>query len=330
MSAAAEEYRAAHRAAILVDRSDLGRLALRGRDALDLLHRLTTNGIKDLRPGQGAATLFTTPKGRILDLVLLHRLEDEILALTGPGRSQPVASWIERFTIREEVRVEDLSAARGTLGLFGAQAARAVSGLFGEEAARRPLHDPLRVEVPGAQGARAVLCRTYPLVGEGYHLTAEVPDLPALRQSLLEEPRGVRAAGADCLEVLRIEAGLPAHGRELTEDYNPWEARLQDAISLTKGCYVGQEVIARLNTYKKVSKLLVRLQLAGGRAPAPGSLLESQGEAIGTLTSAAEVPGEDRVVALGYVRDEDAQAGREIEVASGAGRLRATIAGPAR
>src|SRR5206468_3188629 len=144
MSAAAEEYRAAHRAAILVDRSDLGRLALRGRDALDLLHRLTTNGIKDLRPGQGAATLFTTPKGRILDLVLLHRLEDEILALTGPGRSQPVASWIERFTIREEVRVEDLSAARGTLGLFGAQAARAVSGLFGEEAARRPLHDPHR------------------------------------------------------------------------------------------------------------------------------------------------------------------------------------------
>jgi len=93
---------------------------------------------------------------------------------------------------------------------------------------------------------------------------------------------------------------------------------------------VGQEVIARLNTYKKVSKLLVRLQLAGGRPPAPGSLLESQGEAIGTLTSAAEVPGEDRVVALGYVRDEDAQAGREIEVASGAGRLRATIAGPAR
>ena len=160
MSAAAEEYRAAHRAAILVDRSDLGRLALRGRDALDLLHRLTTNGIKDLRPGQGAATLFTTPKGRILDLVLLHRLEEETLALTGPGRSQPVASWIERFTIREEVKVEDLSAARGTLGLFGAQAARAVSGLFGEEAARRPLHDPLRVEVPGAQGARAVLCRT--------------------------------------------------------------------------------------------------------------------------------------------------------------------------
>ena len=96
MSAAAEEYRAAHRAAILVDRSDLGRLALRGRDALDLLHRLTTNGIKDLRPGQGAATLFTTPKGRILDLVLLHRLEEETLALTGQGRSQPVASWIER------------------------------------------------------------------------------------------------------------------------------------------------------------------------------------------------------------------------------------------
>src|SRR5207247_1985493 len=79
-----------------------------------------------------------------------------------------------------------------------------------------------------------------------------------------------------------------------------------------------------------VSKLLVRLQLAGGRAPAPGSVLERQGEAIGTLTSAAEVPGEDRVVALGYLRDDDAQAGREIEVPSGPGPRRATSAGPAR
>lgn len=123
-------------------------------------------------------------------------------------------------------------------------------------------------------------------------------------------------AGERCFELLRIEAGLPAGGRELTEEHNPWEALLSDAISLEKGCYVGQEVIARLNTYKKVSKFLVRLRVEGSDEPAPGTPLRHQGQAIGSVTSSARVPGTDHVLALGYVRDEDAITGREIEIGS--------------
>src|SRR6266850_892072 len=103
----AEEYRAAGTGAILADRSNLGRLSIRGRDALDLLHRLTTNSVKDLGTGEGRATVFTTPKGRIRDLVVIQRLEDEILCVTGPGRAAAVAEWIGQYTFREEVAVSD-------------------------------------------------------------------------------------------------------------------------------------------------------------------------------------------------------------------------------
>ena len=322
------QYRAARQGAILADRSDLGRLAVRGKDALDLLHRLTTNSIKTLQPGEGTAAVFATAKGRILDLVSFLLLEDHLLCLTGPGRAAAIRDWIERYTFREEVQVEDLQASHGTLWIFGAGAARLVAARWGEERARRPLHYGSPV---GPEGAGAVLARTWPLAGEGFHLSAERGALPGLRERLAQGGDAPVPAGEECLEVLRIEAGLPAAWRELTEEYNPWEARLDDAISLTKGCYVGQEVIARLNTYKKVSKLLVRIALEGERAPAVPAALWRERESIGTLTSAARVPGEARIVGLGYVRDELAIEGRELRVAPDQGpELEGVVLGIAR
>lgn len=234
--------------------------------------------------------------------------------------------WIERYTFREEVAVEDLTLSHATLGIFGAGAARPVASLWGEAAAGWPLHHPALVRI---DGTAAVLARTWPLQGEGFHLTAEVASLQHLRERVLGS--GVVPAGNDCFELLRIESGLPAAGRELTEEFNPWEARLDDAISLNKGCYVGQEVIARLNTYRKVSKLLVRLAFASDEAPAVPAPLLAGGQVIGVLTSAAAVPCEKRVVALGYVQDEDAAEGKVVEVAAaGAPPLAGRILGAAR
>ncbi|HEV8701163.1 MAG TPA: glycine cleavage T C-terminal barrel domain-containing protein [Candidatus Polarisedimenticolia bacterium] len=321
----AAEYRAARADAVLADRTDLGRLEITGKDAADLLHRLTTNDVRGLAPGQGTATAFVTNKGRLVDLVVLHHLDDRLLCLTGPGRSAVVVAYIDRYTFREDVKVRDLERSHGTLGLYGARASERAAALFGPEAAERPVHHATAV---GFSGSTAILARTFPLGGGGFHLTAGADALPALRQGILDHSPGLLVAGPECIEALRIEAGLPLAGRELTEEYNPWEARLHDAISLNKGCYVGQEVIARLNTYKKVSRCLVRLEIRDG-LPAPGSPIESGGETIGSLTSAAVVPGEDRVVALAYLRDEDA--GREVvEVTDGGRRLRARVLGPAR
>ena len=321
-AAGAGECRAARAGAILVERADRGLLLFGGRDAADLLHRLTTNAIRDLRPGQGRAAVFTTAKGRILDLVLVHALDEGLLLVTGPGRAPAVAAWVERYTFREEVRAEDRSATHAVLGLFGAGAAAVAGRLFGPEAGALPLHHVLRLEHGGAP---FLLAATDPLAGGGYHLIAERDRLEPLRAALLGAG-GVTAAGAACVDLLRIEAGLGEHGRELTEEHNPWEARLHDAISLTKGCYVGQEVVARLNTYRKVARVLVRLRMPG-EPPAPGAALRAGDATLGAVTSAAAIPGEDRAVALAYVRDEDAVAGREVEVEGGGS---ARIEGPAR
>lgn len=321
----AAEYRAARADAVLADRSDLGRLEISGKDAADLLHRLTTNDVRGLAPGQGTAAAFVTNKGRLVDLVTLHHLGERLLCLTGPGRSAAVAAYIDRYTFREDVKVRDLSRSHGTIGLYGARAPERAAALFGAEAAGRPLHHASTV---GFGGASAILARSFPLGGGAFHLTAEAGALTGLRRAILEQSPGLLEAGPECLEALRVEAGLPLAGHELTEEYNPWEARLQDAISLNKGCYVGQEVIARLNTYKKISRCLVRLELRDG-LPQPGSRIEAGGEPIGLLTSVAAIPGEDRVAALGYVRDEDVDRD-EADVSDGTRRFRVRVLGPAR
>ena len=331
----AAQYRAGRNGAILAARSDVGRLLVRGRDALDLLHRLSTNDLRGLGEGEGRATVFTTNKGRILDLVTLHRLPGALLALCGEGRAAPLRDWIDKYTFREEVSVEDGTEGHGAIGFYGPLAGRVVAALWGQAAAGLPLHH--LAEVP-AGNERAHLVRTFPLGGDGYLLTAPVEALEAVRGRALQAD-GVRPveASSACLDALRIEAGLPAAGRELTEEYNPWEARLEDAISLDKGCYVGQEVIARLHTYKKVSRLLVRLTATGDEAASagevviPGAAIQVGGATSGVVTSSARLPGGvDQVVALGYVRDEDALAGRPAAIAAAGRMVAATIEGVAR
>ncbi|HET6278869.1 MAG TPA: glycine cleavage T C-terminal barrel domain-containing protein [Candidatus Polarisedimenticolia bacterium] len=323
----ASQYRAGHEGAVLAERFDVGRLAIGGRDSLDLLHRLTTNDIKGLAPGAGTAAVFTTPKGRILDLVTLHRTAASLLCLCDAGRATPLREWIERYTFREDVAVQDLSATHGTLGVYGPRAASVLEPLAGRDLSSLPLHHVREVSV---EDQPVAIVRSFPLGGDGFLLTTANDGLAALRRRLGAASNGALPVDPACLEVLRIEAGMPAAGRELREDFNPWEARLQDAISLAKGCYVGQEVIARLHTYNKVSKMLVRLLIAGEAAPRPGDPLEREGEATGSITSVAAVPGAGRIVALGYVRDEDAVAGTEVLAGTGDSRIRATIEGVAR
>jgi folate-binding protein YgfZ len=324
------QYRAAHAAAVLADRSDLGRIRLSGKDAADLLHRLSTNAIKDLREGCGVATVLTTNKGRILDLMTLHRTGGALFGLCAAGRVREILGWIERFTFREAVTAEDWTASHRTLGLHGPRAAAVVTRLFGDGAGALPVHGVASASL----GTMPVLVvRTFPLAGDSFLLTVKAESAAGLRAAIHDgagEP--VVEAGAALLEVLRIEAGLPAAGRELTEEHNPLEARLADAISLTKGCYVGQEVVARLNTYKKVARQLVRLSMpAPAAGSATGDPIRAGADKVGVVTSSAVLPdGSGRAIALGYVATDMATSGRSVEVEHAGVPLPARIEGLAR
>jgi tRNA-modifying protein YgfZ len=296
----AAELGAALSRCVLADRSDLGRILAEGKDLLDLLHRLSTGDVKGLAPGEGRPTVLTTNKGRIVERLFAHHLGSAGVLLVGSSGSAPsVIAHLDRYTFTEETGLLDVTGAWAQLSLVGpaARDAAAAAGL--------PVPRPggsVEAEVAGA--------RVRVLGEDGASLEGLSLALPAERSGDVwswltgaVEQAGGRPAGSQALEAWRILRGFPSGGAELTEEHNPLEAGLRDDVSFTKGCYVGQEVVARLNTYDKVSRRLVRLSLpAGAAVPARGTPVLRDDRAVGAITSACLPPGRSAPAALAYVK----------------------------
>lgn len=313
---AARELEAARTKAVLVDLSHLGRVLATGKDILDLLHRLSTQDLKTLSPGEGRPTVLTTGKGRIVERLFVHHLGDDgILMVGGPGSAQRVRSHLDRFTFAESTELEDASTSLAQLGLLG-PASRDLAAAVGAPvparfSSMRWDHDNAQVHVLGEDGFSA----------EGLSFVFAAPAegrIAKLVSTLLD--RGATLAGDQALEAWRVLQGHPLAGRELTEDHNPLEAGLREAVSFTKGCYVGQEVVARLNTYDKVSRLLTGLELPrGASVPAQGTEIRFRDREAGVVCSALLPPGQAAPVALAYLRREAATAGTVVQLGNKAG-----------
>ena len=310
-----DEYEAMTRGVGIVDRSDVGRLVLRGADAVDLVERLSTNALTELAVGQGAATVLTTNKGRILDLLLVLRRDSDLLVMTGPGNQGRVAEWVDFYTFVEDVSVEDVTSATAMLGVVGPGAPAVVEAATGVAASELALCESRAGNVGGVD---ALVVRSDPLGEPGYDVVVPADGRPMALDVLLSTDAGPAPAevGSEAFDLARIERGVPAFGHELTEAFNPLEAGLIDIISFTKGCYVGQEVVARLNTYDKVQKRLMRMRWGDGAGPAPGAKLVLDGRQVGVVTSAAASP-DGGGVGLGYVRRAHASAGVALPVDGG-------------
>ena len=323
-----EECEAAKKAVALVDRSNLGKLRLTGRDSLDLLHRLSTNDLLVLKPGMGATTVLTTNKGRIVELLTIYVLqEDELLLVTGAESGEAVAQWIDKFNFDEDVHIHDATQELGLLYLSGPRAAEVASDLLGPSLAQLKPHHCLKASLGPTE---VLLARAVPLTGEAFSVLVPADRIESVWKTILEVGLryGVTPLGEEAYDVLRVEAGLPAPGKELTEEFNPWEARLDASISVTKGCYVGQEVIARLHTYEKVQKRLMGLDLGPSqpsRAAWLGSKLVADGGGrhgeAGVITSAVHSPGLGRDIGLGYVRLNHAEEGHQLALLSGSEKV---------
>jgi folate-binding protein YgfZ len=268
------------------DRTARGRLIVTGRDRNDLIHRLCTNAVVGLEKGRGVPACFCTNRGRLIDWTVILERGDDLLILS--GNPERLAGHILQYTISEDVTVRNYMAIEI---LACGPKAREVLGVdlerwsFTERA---------------MAGVKVQIVRVEPLLGDAYVVLA--PDAVALRKVLAEHGPALEPAQ---VEDFRVRAGIPAHPGEINEEHNPWEARLDEAISLRKGCYVGQEVIARLNTYDKVQRRLVGLRLDEPR-PA-GETLTRDGGIVGLLTS---VSGR---VALGYVQGALAEPGTALD-----------------
>ncbi len=297
-----EEYNALTEGIGLVERSHLGRLKVGGADAIDLLDRLSTNKLNEMRVGEVEGTVLTTNKGRIIDLLFVVRRDDHLLVITGPETRQRVAEWIDFYTFIEDVAVEDVSEETTMLAVAGRKVREALPQL-----SDLPLSDSEYLNICGID---ALVLHTEMAGIVGYDFIVPAEEAAALREALIDV--GAVPVGSHATEVLRIGYGVAEYGGELHEDYNPLEAGLKDYISFNKGCYIGQEVVARLNTYDKVQKYLMRLSLEADEAPDLPSPLMHEGRQVGTLTSTVEALDGGRAIGLGYVRKAHAQEGTRL------------------
>jgi folate-binding protein YgfZ len=296
----AAELRAALRGCALIDRSRLDRIAATGTDLLDLLHRMSTADLKDLQAGSGRSGVLTTPKGRIVERLFVHHLGQagQLLA-AGQGGAKRTIEHLTRYIFTEDVKLSDRSAATCQLALVGPRAGEALA----KSGMDRPA--PCGVCVTTFEGTPLSVLGQDGLSSDGFSLVVDTEHAARLWGLLSDAVRARegRPAGELAGEAWRILRGLPTATSELNENHNPLEANLWDAVSFEKGCYVGQEVIARLNTYDKVSRSLVGLELPPGcTLPEQGAELISGEHAVGQVTSAVDPPGWPHPVALAYLK----------------------------
>lgn len=306
------EYAAARGAAVIYDSSPLGRLRLTGKTRVDFLHRMSTNELNALKTGQGAATVLTTPIARIVDRVIVYVREDDVLLLTSRGAQAKVTNWLKKHIFyKDDVQVRDASTEFAMISIYGVKAAHAASQVARQDVSGLELHAWRPV------GDAVMIARADPIAGDGFHVIAAPDVLPSLWQAAIDggaEPIGERA-----FEMLRIESGLPRYPHELSEDYIPLEVGLWSDVSFTKGCYTGQEIIARMESRSRLAK-----QIVGLRSIAPieaGADLRFDGSVVGKVTSAARRPA-GSAIALAVVKPAHASPGTRLT----AGEMEAEVA----
>ena len=291
----------------LLDRSERGKLALSGADAREFLNGQITNELADLQPGEGRYAAFLTHKGKMLgDLrVLLPAVpggaEQELLLDTERVVLQQLFDMIRRYKVGYRVELHKRTLERGLLSLIGPRAqALAGAGALGEQE-----HANAAVQIGGID---ALAVRT----DVGVDVICDAADTEALAGALVQA--GARRVGEAAAETLRIERGRPRYGIDLDDSVIPQEAALNErAVSFTKGCYVGQETVARLFYRGKPNRHLRGLRLSGA-APS-GEELSFEGRAVGRLGSFAASPALGPI-GLALVRRE-AEPGATVAVGSG-------------
>ena len=306
---AASEYQAATTDVAVYDASYMGRLKATGTDALDLLNRLSTNKVDELRPGQGAPTILTTDRGRILDVITVLNATGHVLLLTSPGMQQPVIQWLDKYTILEDLAVEDISSSTAMLAILGPESQAFLERATGAGLAGLPLYHTVTAEL-GDCRVRVVSSPFSEL--PSYYLIAPADAALMVWRRMVEA--GGRPIGTEAYEAARIRFGVPVHGRETGEDYNPLEAGLTGSIDFAKGCYIGQEVIARLDAYQKVQKYLAKLEFGPDAAASAGAHLLNDGQRVGRVTSVATLPSTGETFGLAYVRARNAVVGARLEL----------------
>ncbi|MHC5821070.1 MAG: CAF17-like 4Fe-4S cluster assembly/insertion protein YgfZ [Nostoc sp.] len=303
----AAAIQAAKEGVAICDRTSWGRIKVSGDDRLNFLHNQSTNNFQILKPGQGCDTVFVTSTARTIDLVTAYVKEDAIILLVSPNRRQFLMEWLDKYIFfADKVELSDITEDTNTFSLIGPESDAVLEKLDIGELIGQPHGSHKVYTIAPAEGVQIAVGSG--LASPGYTLTFPYTDKATVWNKLLEA--GAVEMSDRAWDALRILQGRPAPDAELTDDYNPLEVGLWQTISFNKGCYIGQETIARLNTYKGVKQHLLGIRLS---APASvGSAIAVGDEKVGKLTSYIETS--DGYFGLGYIRSKAGGVGLKVQV----------------
>lgn len=318
------EHAALRARAGLLDLSFRGRLCVLGADRQPFLNGQVTNNVKDLKTGQGCYAALVTAKGKMQSDLNIYCLENEILLDLEPGFTATVQTRLEKFIIAEDAQVTDVAPHYGLLSAQGPQAAELITRAALGVAIPK---EPMFVTSLQHPALGEIYLTNRPRIGStGFDLFVPTGSLRPVADALnvAAADFGARWCGWKALETARIEAAIPRFGADMDETNLPPEAGLEtSAISYSKGCYIGQEVIARIRTYGQVAKSLRGLRLPGDlkQLPHRGDKLFQGDKEAGYITSATASPALKANIALAYVRREAGQAGAPLVVQTSDGRF---------
>lgn len=294
------EYEAAHKSAAVFDLAGRTQIEVGGRDRAKFLQNFCTNDIKGLAPGRACEAFITSVQGKILAYVWVSAGPQALWLSSDPDCAAKIIAHLSKYQISEDVTFTDRTGELGLLLVCGPAATEIVGGLLPAAAEMESL------QVAEAEfESNAVRIRRHDLLRlPCFYLVASSEVLSVLRDRL--QRAGARPAGSLAFEALRIEAGFPRYGVDISDANLAQEAgRTKQAISFTKGCYLGQEPIARIDALGHVNQLLRGLKLSGSSLPPPGSEVFSTGDGakkVGQITSSAISYADDRPVALALLR----------------------------
>jgi tRNA-modifying protein YgfZ len=288
------------------DRSHWGRIKMAGADRLRFLHNQSTNAFQTRQPGEGCETVFVTSTARTIDLVTAYVAESAVLLFTSPGQNAPLLQWIDRFIFfADKVELSDITEQTACFSLLGPEGNRLLTQLGIEPPPSRSPHthhvvnwNDIDIRVAVGSG----------LVTPGYTIWCDRTQAAEVWSSLTAA--GAVPFGQQLWDELRIRQGRPVPSAELTEDFNPLEAGLWHTISFEKGCYIGQETIARLDTYKGVKQQLWGVRLSA-MADAGTSVMLGETK-VGVLTSV--LPTDQGAIGLAYIRTKAGGAGLTVRI----------------
>jgi len=320
-----QEYQALQEGVGLIDLSHRGKFRVTGRDRRTWLHGQVTQDVNGLPEGRGAYATIMNPQGRMVSDLRLFALEDALIADCPAGTATPIPEYLDRYLIMERAEIEDLTQEWALLSLQGPQSVMALAAVLGEGVTRLSLWD---FAAECYQNETVYVTRAAHCGEDGFDLFLPASRAASLWAALCQHRRefAVHSVGWHALNLRRVEAGIPWWGEELDATIVPLEARLEHAISYTKGCYVGQEIIARIDARGHVNNLLAGFFVHGETLPERGVEIHHDGKRVGRVSTAVQSPRLQRPVALGYLRRELQDAGTRVQAVAPGGPVELEVA----